>query len=157
MLIMNCFLFICFMNLCKSFSTSNLFSTSNSFNLINKNSVLNDYSIGDYYIDKDLHILDYTDSLLSYINLHKEKKYYCFYSILDEDDDGYDTDFTQYKKEVLEPSMKPIVIYSNKKFHKLSFENKYKQIVEDKLKLSNKSLNDVSKIINVEHRYEKYF
>lgn len=51
--------------------------------------------------------------------------------------------------------MEPIVIYSNNKFHKLSFEKRYKKLVEDKLKLSNKSLNNVSKIIKIENRYEE--
>lgn len=74
MLFMNCFLFICFMNLCKSFSTSNLFSSSSSFNLINANIISRDYTFNcDYYIDTDLQLYDYNDSLLSYINLYREK------------------------------------------------------------------------------------
>jgi len=58
-------------------------------------------------------------------------------------------------KQELEPSMKPIIIYSNNSFHKLSFEDKYKKIIENELNLFNKTFNDVSKIIKEEIRYEK--
>ena len=51
--------------------------------------------------------------------------------------------------------MKPIIIYSNNTFNKSSFENKYKKIIEDKLDLLNKTLNDVNKIIKIENRYER--
>jgi len=52
--------------------------------------------------------------------------------------------------------MKPIVIYSNNTFNKLSSENKYKKIIEEEIKLFNKTWNDVSKIIKVENRYERW-
>ena len=55
----------------------------------------------------------------------------------------------------LEPKMKPIVIYSNKTFNKLSFENKYKKIIENDIKRFNKTLNDVDEIIKIEKRYER--
>jgi len=51
--------------------------------------------------------------------------------------------------------MKPILIYSNNSFNKLSFEKKYKKIIEDEISLFNKTWNDVSKIIKIEHRYER--
>lgn len=41
--------------------------------------------------------------------------------------------------------MKPIVIYSNNTFNKLSFENKYKEMVDIDIKRFNKTLNDVNK------------
>ena len=52
--------------------------------------------------------------------------------------------------------MKPIVIYSNNTFNKISSENKYKKIIEDDLKFFNKTLNDVNKIIKIENRYERW-
>jgi hypothetical protein len=109
----------------------------------------------DYYIDKDLQIYDYNDRELSHINLEHEKGYYWFISVLDEDEEGYDDEVAQYKKQALEPTMKPIVIYSNNTFHKLSFENKYKQMIECDINRFNKTLNDVDKIIKVENRYER--
>lgn len=93
--------------------------------------------------------------LISYINLDHERGYYWFLSLLDEDEDGYDAELTQYIKEKLEPNMKPIVIYSNNAFHKISFENKYKKIIENELNLCNKSWNNVNHVIKKETRYER--
>jgi hypothetical protein len=109
----------------------------------------------DYYIDKDLHIYDYNDIIISYINVGHERGYYWFSSVLDEDEDGYDTELAQYIEHTLEPTMKPILIYSNNTFNKLSFENKYKKMIEEQIKIFNKTLNDVSKIIKIENRYER--
>lgn len=50
--------------------------------------------------------------------------------------------------------MKPILIYSNNSFNKLSFENKYKKIIEDEIKLCNKTWNDISIILKVENLYK---
>jgi len=152
MQIFNYFLFVCFINLC------------NSFNLINKqirpNFILRDYknklNMGcDYYIDKNLHIYDYNDKEISYINIEHERGYYWFMSVLDEDEDEYHAELAQYIKDTLTPSMKPILIYSNNTFNKLSFENKYKKIIEDEIKMFNKTLNDVTKILKIEDRYER--
>jgi hypothetical protein len=107
----------------------------------------------DYYIDKDLHIYDYNNIIFSYINLEHERGYW--YDLFDEDEDGYEERLRQYKDERLEPQMAPIIIYSNKSFNKLSLEYKYKKIIEDDLKSFNKTLNDVSKIIKIENRYER--
>jgi chromosomal replication initiation ATPase DnaA len=74
---------------------------------------------------------------------------------LDEDEDGYDDEYKKYIKDTLKPYMKSIVIYSNKTFHKSSFENKYKQVIENEIKLCNKTWNDVNKIIKIEDRYER--
>ena len=109
----------------------------------------------DFYIDKDLHIYDYDDREISCSNLEHKRGYYWFISILDEDKDGYDAELIQYKKQALEPNMKPIVIYSNNTFNKLSFENKYKEIIEDHIKRFNKTLNDVNKVIKIENIYER--
>jgi hypothetical protein len=109
----------------------------------------------DYYIDKNLNIYDYNDKIISYINLERERGYYWFTSMLDEDEDGYDAEVAQYKKNKLTPKMKPIVIYSNNTFNKLSFENKYKKTVENELKIVRKTWNDVNKIIKIEDRHER--
>jgi hypothetical protein len=109
----------------------------------------------DYYIDKDLHIYDYNDNEISYINLEHERGYYWFSSLFDEDEDGYDAELAKYIETRLEPSMKPIVIYSNNTFHKLSFENKYKKMIEDDIKYFNKTLADVKQILKIENRYER--
>jgi hypothetical protein len=109
----------------------------------------------DFYIDKDLHIIDNNNREISYINVEHEKGYYWFISILDEDEDGYNEQLAQYKKQTLEPNMKPIVIYSNNIFNKLSYENKYKKIIETRINRFNLTLNDVKKIIKIETRYER--
>jgi len=151
--IFNYFLFVCFINLC------------NSFTLINKQ--IRPYFLSrdcryilnmgcDYYIDKDLHIYDYNDRVLSYINLEHERGYYWFASLLDEDEDGYDAELAQYKKDKLTPYMEPIVIYGNNTFNKLSFENKYKKIIENELKIVKKTWYDVKQIVKIENRYERY-
>jgi len=153
MLIFNYFLFVCFINLCNSFTLINKQITPNFFSRYRRNKL----NMGcDYYIDKDLHIYDYNDIEISYINVEHERGYYWFISTLDEDEDGYDDKVAQYKKQALEPTMKPIVIYSNNTFNKLSFENKYKQIIETDIKIFNLTLNDVNKIIKVENRYERW-
>ena len=149
MQICNYFVFFCFINLCNSFvkQITHIFISRYRRNKLNMGC--------DYYIDKNLHIYDYNDREISYINLEHERGYYWFISTLDDDEDGYDEEFVQYKKQKLEPSMKPIVIYSNNTFNKLSFENKYKKIIENNINIFNKTLNDVKKIIKVENRYER--
>lgn len=109
----------------------------------------------DYYIDKDLHIYDSNDVILSYVNLEHERGYYWFVSSFDEDEDGYETEFERYKKETLEPRMQPIQIYSNHSFHKVSFANKYKNRIEHELHSLNKTFDDVSQIVKIETRYER--
>jgi hypothetical protein len=152
MQLFNYVLFFCFINLC------------NSFTVINKQ--IRPYFLSrdcryklnmgcDYYIDKNLNIYDYNDKIISYINLERERGYYWFTSMLDEDEDGYDAEVAQYKKNKLTPKMKPIVIYSNNTFNKLSFENKYKKTVENELKIVRKTWNDVNKIIKIEDRHER--
>jgi RNase P/RNase MRP subunit p30 len=51
--------------------------------------------------------------------------------------------------------MKPIIIYDNNNFNTLSFERKYKSLVEDKINERNKKWSDIKKIIKVERRYER--
>ena len=152
MQIFNYFLFFCFINLYNSFTLINKQIRSNFLSRDYRNKL----NMGcDYYIDKNLHIYDYNDKEISYINVEHERGYYWFMSVLDEDEDGYDAELAQYIKDILTPTIKPIVIYSNNTFNKLSFENKYKKIIEDEIKIFNKTLNDVKKILKIEYRYER--
>jgi hypothetical protein len=149
--IVNYILFFFFIKFCSSFTLINKQIRPN-FRVIN-------YKLNmgcDYYIDKDLHIYDYNNIVFSHINVHHERGYYWFTPSLDEDEDGYDDEFSEYQKRMLEPMMKPIVIYSKNTFNKLSFEEKYKNIVECQLNLHNKTWDDVNKIIKIEHRYERW-
>jgi len=147
----NYFLFICFINVCNSFTSINNQIKSNFLSRHCKNKL----NMGcDYYIDKNLCMYDHNDIQISYINIEHEKGYYWFTSLLDEDEDEYDREFATYIENILKPKMIPIVIYSNKTFNKLSSENKYKKIIEEKIKLFNKTMNDVSKIVKIENRYE---
>ena len=149
MLILNYFLFVCFINLCNSFNKQIIPNFISRY-------CRNKLNMGcDYYIDKNLHIYDYDDREISYINVEHEKGYYFFVSILDEDEDGYEAELEKYIKDKLTPYMKSIVIYSNNAFNKISFENKYKKPIEDELKIVNKIWDDVNKIIKIESRYER--
>jgi hypothetical protein len=152
MYILNSLLLFCFINLCNSFTLTNknIYTTFFSRNLIYK------INMGcDYYIDKNLNIYDHNNKIFSFINLEHEKGYYWFSSILDEDEEGYDIELSRYIKTTLEPSMKPIVIYSNNSFNKLSYENKYKKLIDYDLNLYNKTWNDINRIVKIENRYER--
>ena len=150
--ILHYFLLLSFVNLCNSFTMTNK-KIYNNF--ISHNYICKLNMSCDYYIDKDLDVYDNNNIIFSYINLEHERGYYWFGSLLDEDEDGYDNELSQYIKNTLEPNMKPILIYSNNTFVKLSYENKYKKLIEDDLKLYKKTWNDIKKIIKVENRYER--
>lgn len=148
----NYFLFICFINVCNSFTLINNQIRSNFLSRHCKNKL----NMGcDYYIDKNLCVYDQNDIQISYINIEHERCYYNFVSLLDEDEDGYETEFSTYIENLLNKEMKPIVIYGNNTFNKLSSEIKYKRMIEEEIKLFNKSWNDISKIIKTEYRYER--
>ena len=148
MKILSYFLFICFINLCNSFTLINKKYCDNLISIQYKYKL---YMGCDYYIDKNLLIYNYNDCIFSYINVESKKSYYNFIPILDEDE----TEVTNYEKDILKQSMKSIVIYSNNTFNKLSFENKYKKIIEDELNLLKKTLNDVNKIVKIEKIYKR--
>ena len=153
MLIFNYFLFVSFIYLCNTFI---LINKQISSNFISRNR-RNKLNMGcDYYIDKNLHIYDYNDIEISYINIEHERGYYWFMLSIDEDDNWYDAEFNEYKKHILESTMKPIIIYTNNTFNKLYFEIKYKKIIESEIKIFNKTLNDVKTVIKIENRYERY-
>ena len=150
--VLNYFLLFCFINLCNSFTVLN----NKIYNTFLSQRYKHKINMGcDYYIDKDLYIYYYNDKIFSTINLEHERGYYWFMSILDEDEEGYDTELSQYIKHKLEPSMKPITIYENTTFNKVSFENKYKKIIENELIIRNKTWVDVNKILKIENRYER--
>ena len=149
--IFNYLLVVCLINLCNSFTLITKQIRPNFLSQYCRNKL---NMSCDYYIDKNLHLYDYNDREISWINVEHEKGYYWFSSLLDEDEDGYDTEFATYIENILKQKMKPIVIYKNNTFNKLSSENKYKKIIEEELKLCNKTLNDVSKIIKIENKYE---
>lgn len=136
-----------FINLCNSFSLSR---KKNGDIFISRQKLKLNMGC-DYYIDKSLYIYDYQDTTLSYINLEKNRGYYWYCK----DEDEPDYDFDTYRKEILEPSMEPILIYTNNTFTKLSFEKKYEKLIEDELRTINKSWENVNKIIKKEERYER--
>ena len=140
-------LFVWCTNVCSSFRHSTHFIPRVYENTLNMGC--------DYYIDKDLHIYYNNDVIISFVNLEHETGYYLFGSSLDEDEDGYETEFARYIQKTLEPRMEPILIYGNNSFHKLSFENKYKTRIERELNALNKTFNDVSQIVKIETRYER--
>lgn len=153
MLFLNIILFTFFMNLCSSFTLmpskypSFFFSRSHICNL----------NMGcDYYIDKDLRIYYYTDTVFTNINLQHLPGYFWFDHSLDEDEDGHDEELNLYIMQTLEPFMKPIVIYRNNTFSNPSFETKYKNQIEDTLNTLDKDWNDVKQIVKIEERYERY-
>lgn len=109
----------------------------------------------DYYIDKNLHIYDYNDKVISYINLEHNRGYFFDYSLLDEDEDDYDKEVAKEIKRILQPSMEPITIFINNTFCKTSFEKKYKKLIDYELIIYNKTWDNVNKIIKKEERYER--
>ena len=140
------YLLFFFINLCNSFSLNK----KNTAIFISRHNLKLNMGC-DYYIDKSLYIYDYQDIILSYINLEKTRGYYWYCK----DEDELDYDYAAYIKEILEPSMEPIIIYINKSFTKLSFEKKYEKQIEYELKICNKTWDDVNKIIKKEERYER--
>lgn len=158
MQILNIFLFINLLNYIKLF---NSFYLLNNKYCKNVNSFLKEFKYNkinmgcDYYIDKDLYIYDYDENVFTKVNLEHNKGYFSYYSFLDEDEEGYENEYKEYVKSILEPSMDPILIYNNNSFTKLAFEIKYEKLIDYHLQICNVSWNDVLKIVKVENRYER--
>jgi len=145
-------LFICFNRLSNSFTPLKTINQKWCSNFFSRSKL----NMGcDYYIDKKLQIYYHNETIFSYIILQRDKGYYYFTPLLDEDEDGYEIEMGQYIKEALEPRMKPILIYENNTFQKSSFERKYTQMIEHDLHLSNKTWTDINKILKIENRYER--
>ena len=51
--------------------------------------------------------------------------------------------------------MKPIMLYENNNFIQLSFETKYKTIVDNEINKNNMRWSNIHKIVKVEERYER--
>ena len=111
----------------------------------------------DYYIIRVLHIYynddNNNDNNYLEFELEREKRYFC-YDLYDEDDDNYDEMINDYKKNILIVKTKPIIIYNNNSFNKLSCEYKYKNYVEYEINAINKTWSDITKIIKVEKKFE---
>jgi hypothetical protein len=106
----------------------------------------------DYYILKVLHIYynktDYLD-----FELNKERCYY-YYSY-DSDEENYKEKVSEYINDILTPKMKPIMLYENNNFIQLSFETKYKMIIDNEINTHNMRWSHIHKIVKVEERYER--
>jgi len=86
----------------------------------------------------------------SSIELYRQDGYFCFYCT----DNNYNYKYLEYKKSLLKPLMKPLTIYNKDRFNSLYLENKYKDIIQDKICSDGKSINDVYEIVKVEERIE---
>jgi hypothetical protein len=135
------------------FGFINLYDTFLTTNIIPKNFNLKQkLNMGcDYYIDKSLYFYDFENIPFAFIHLERVRGYYNYYK----DEDEPDYDYKSYIEETLTPSMEPIVIYSNYTFNKLSFEKKYKKLIEYELNNCNKEWNDINTIIKKEVRFER--
>ena len=51
--------------------------------------------------------------------------------------------------------MKPIIIYNNNNFNQLSFDIKYRNIIENEINKYNKKWYEVTKVVKIEERYER--
>jgi hypothetical protein len=98
----------------------------------------------------------YCDNDDEYLTLEIDNQRGYYHIIYDEDDD-YEIKVNEYIKECLTPSIQPIIIYDNK-FIKPNYETKYKYIVEQFMEHygNGKKFNNITKIIKVEERYERY-
>lgn len=112
----------------------------------------------DYYICKYLKI-NFQSIMPLFIELERDSGY--FYFNLDEDEPDYDKKYKKYVKEMLTPSMKPIIIYEKNQFVNNKLENKYKLFVQEELNMYNRShenkieWKDILDIIKIETRYER--
>jgi len=59
-----------------------------------------------------------------------------------------------YKKNILETKIMPTLIYNNNTFYNLSFQKKYKNIIEQNIKDYGKEWKDIKEIVKKEERYK---
>jgi chromosomal replication initiation ATPase DnaA len=100
----------------------------------------------DYFILKLLHIY-YSNSEYLEIELDRQRGYY--------DDDEHEENINKYIEYTLTPKTEDIVIYNNNNFNKPSLEEKYKIIIENKIRKYRKKWCEIKKIIKVEERHER--
>jgi len=91
---------------------------------------------------------------LSYIELYKQKGYFCdcIEPMMDSDDDdveAFDIKCQKYRELFLQPILRPILIYENKEFVKESYKNKYHDIIQNSL-YSPRCWRDSSPLLNVD-------
>ncbi len=112
----------------------------------------------DYYVKKVLHIY-YNDNEYLNVELNRIRGYYN-----DDGDDDQDEDETmedylervdEYFKYILTPKMKPIVIYENKWFNKLSYKIKYISLIKNEINKKKIRWTDITKVIKVEERQQR--
>lgn len=109
----------------------------------------------DYYILKLLHIY-YNDKEYLEVELDFKKGYFTDDDYdEDEDEEDYAEKMGEYINYMLTPKMKPIIIYINDIFSKLSFEIKYKTLVENEIAKHGKEWSEITKIIKVEERRDR--
>jgi hypothetical protein len=110
----------------------------------------------DYYILKVLKIYFSKNDVLE-IELARIREYYSDFDAgwdEDVDSENYEVTSKEYDIYTLTPKMKPIIIYSDSSFGKLSFETKYKNIIENEIVKNGKKWSDITKVIKVEERYQ---
>ena len=107
----------------------------------------------EYYICKYLGITFYNDNYIRNITLEKQNGYYHF--TYDSDNDDYDEKLKEYIKNCLTPKNDKIIIYENNYFKKELYKEKYKNIIEDFLKIIKKSWCDIKSVEKFEYRYQR--
>jgi hypothetical protein len=107
----------------------------------------------DYYILKLLRIY-YNDVEYLEIEINRKNGYYDNIQF-DEDANDYEEKLDEHIKEVLKPTIDPIVIYSNNNFNKSSCKSKYESLVNNEINKHNVTWNAIKKIIKVEERRER--
>jgi hypothetical protein len=106
----------------------------------------------DFYICKNIHVC-YTDQTYSVIQLNKERGYFHYPCLLDEDEDEYVQFYEESIRQQLKPATNPILLYKNNSFRQERFDSKYRKMVEKKLEHDKKNWEQVSKIVKLEERY----
>jgi hypothetical protein len=107
----------------------------------------------DYYIIKVLYVY-YNDNTYKSIEVDRDKGYFCF--DFDDDDPEYEKKMNEYIEKMLNPHMSPIILYDNYSFKNMSYQNKYKSLIENEISKYYKKWNDIKKIIKVEEREERF-
>lgn len=125
---------------------------SNGFSFMANKKIYSRLMGCDYYIDNNLYIY-YNDNNNSFINLDRKSGYF---NIIEEGyiDDANEVTMDDYKKNILETKIIPILIYNNNTFHNLSFQKKYKNIIEQNIKDYGKEWKDIKEIVKKEERYK---
>jgi hypothetical protein len=108
----------------------------------------------DYYTVKCLVIKYSKVNIKKDLNIEIILDQSCGYYWFDYDDDepDYEEKYTQYKKDILNCIMKPIILYENGHFTNSVVENKYKDILNQYFQ---NSLINIIQITKEEYKYER--